>query len=111
MSLGNYYQPPLQWMNQQDNIFFQKWPDRQAHIRKPFGNESHEEFATLGPHEKLRRRIILYKVPADNAYVLKYGRKILKIPYLLFGDETVEDTDEILLPVIQGLMEQVRAQG
>jgi hypothetical protein len=33
---------------------------------------------------------------------------ILKIPFLLFGDETVEDRDSILLPILHELMEQAR---
>lgn len=31
---------------------------------------------------------------------------LMPIPFLLFGDETLENSDEILLPVIAGVMRE-----
>jgi len=107
-----------------DETFFQLFPDRNYHIRKPvkeitidkqraahFGDECEAEFRTLGPHPKNRRLIILYRVPRDNPYYDPQKRPLLKIPFLLFADETVEDTDEVLAPILHGIMEDARARG
>lgn len=100
-----------------DEQFFAQFPDRQARIRAPLhhieinrqraailGGECEAEFSRLGPHKKERRRIILYRVPRDNPYYDPEKPQILKIPMLLFADETVEDRDDVLLPIIHDLM-------
>lgn len=100
-----------------DEQFFATYPDRQARIRPPLhhieinrqraailGDECEAEFQQLGPHQKSRRRIILWRVPRDNRYYDPERPQILKIPMLLFADETVEDRDDVLLPVIHDLM-------
>ena len=101
--------PDAQWFNEH--------PDRFAHIRTPmltlgknkqrwvgYQDECEAEFRTLGEHQKHRRRILLWRVPSDNAYYNPDKPQLLKIPFLLFSDETVEDTDEVLLPIIHNLM-------
>jgi hypothetical protein len=100
---------PPQWLDQQDTLFFKLHPERRAHIRKALGAESEAEFRTLGDHERNRRRILLWRVPETNPYFeqLKQtqgGVPILKIPMLLFSDETVEDEDAVLLPMIHEIM-------
>jgi hypothetical protein len=100
-----------------DSEFFARHPDRYAHIRKPglelgrnqqrwigYVDECDNEFRTLGEHKRDRRRIILWRVPRDNCYYDPDKPQILKIPFLLFGDETVEDTDEVLLPIVHEIM-------
>jgi hypothetical protein len=99
-----------------DTQFFAQHPDRYARIRKPrmeltinnyrniLRSECEAEFRSLGDHNKDRRWIILWRVPPDNKYYDPDKPQILKIPFLLFADETVEDTDEILLPIIHELM-------
>jgi hypothetical protein len=100
-----------------DAQFFTDHPDRQAHIRVPvkmieknkqravrYGDECEAEFRTLGDHAKDRRRIILWRVPKDNPFYNPRQPQILKIPFLLFADETVEDTDAILLPIVHEIM-------
>lgn len=87
-----------------DADFFRKYPARRAHIRKAYENEQHGEFWSLGPHEKNRRRIILWRVPEGNPYYEPKKRPLLRIPFLAFADETIEDTDEILLPIIDEVM-------
>lgn len=97
-----------------DARFFQQHPDRQARIREPmFGphingqraikyqDESEELFRSLGPHPKHRRRILVWRTPADHP---THPNRLLQIPFLLNGDETVEDRDDILLPIIRELM-------
>ncbi len=104
----------------QDSQFFTQHPDRQAHIRKPefkpvrdkqgavrYLDEEELAFRRLGPHQKERRRILLYRVPADNPLFNPVERQILKIPFLAFADETIEDRDDILLPLIHRIMMDV----
>jgi hypothetical protein len=103
--------------NDPDVQFFQQHPDRQAHIRLPmrtletdkqratrYVDECAGEFWSLGEHRKDRRRILLWKVPSTNPAYDPDKRPVLKIPFLLFADETVEDRDDILLPIIHELM-------
>src|SRR5271166_3987775 len=100
-----------------DARWFSLHLDRQSHIRRPrqvlgkdrqrrvgYIDECYLEFRSLGDHRQDRRRIILWKVPRDNYFFNPDKPQILKIPFLLFSDETVEDTDEILLPIIHELM-------
>ena len=104
-----------------DEQWFQMHPDRQARIRLPiqvlvkskqrsvgYAAECWEEFATLGDHDRSRRRIILYRLPKDNPAYDPDKQPILKIPFLAFADETIEDTDEVLLPVIHEIMSDAR---
>lgn len=107
-----------------DEEFFTTFPDRQARIRTPimeivkdrqravkYVDECEHEFRTLGPHERNRRRILLWRVPPDNPHFDPKHPPILKIPFLLFADETVEDRDDILLPIIHQIMLDARAKA
>lgn len=100
-----------------DEQFFATYPDRQARIRNPilrlaassqrsvrYESECEGEFLSLGPHQRSRRRILLWRVPPDNPWYDPAKPPILKIPFLLFADETVEDRDDILLPIIHRIM-------
>ena len=108
-----------------DEEFFAQHPDRQARIREPHGpravrdkqrsvrylSECELEFRSLGPHNTSRRRLLLWRVPADNPHFDPLKPKILKIPFLLFADETVEDRDDILLPIIHEIMMEARGKA
>lgn len=89
-----------------DKRFFDTHADRQAHIRLPYQGEEHGAFWSLGDHNRARRRILLWRVPRDNPHYDRLKEPILKIPFLAFADETLEDTDDILLPIIQQIMEE-----
>ncbi len=112
--------------DQEDVRFFFQHPDRQAHIREPekaqevvidkqraalYVDEMEREFCSLGDHKKDRRRILLYRVPSDNPHYDPQRPQIMKIPFLLFSDETVEDRDDILLPILHEIMKSSRADG
>ena len=86
-----------------DKNFFCQHLDRKAHIRLPFENECAGEFWQMGEHNRTRRRILLCRCDAQGQF-LPEGR-VMKIPFLLFADETVEDRDDILLPIIQEIMQ------
>ena len=99
-----------------DVQFFSQHPDRRARIRLPgrelhkdqqrsvrYLSESELQFRSLGSHEPARRRIIVYRLAADHP---THPNHLLKIPFLLFADETVEDRDDILLPLVHQLMKK-----
>jgi hypothetical protein len=96
-----------------DEQFFAAYPDRQARIRMPYPHdEAHKEFHELGDHPAHRRRILLYKVPKENPLYDPKSPQILKIPFLAFVDEVLENSDEVLLPIISTIMmEQFQTQG
>jgi hypothetical protein len=90
----------------EDMQFFSDHPDRKSHIRKSEGKECIGEFWSLGPHSSDRRRILLWRVP--NGHPLKDRFPVLKIPFLAFADESIEDDDKILLPMIDEIMQNAR---
>lgn len=105
----------------QDAQFFTDHPDRQARIRAPSKvieingqrgasvvDEMRGEFWSLGDHDKSRRRIIVYRVPPDNPMYDPARPQLLKIPILLFADETITDEDSALLPEIHRIMLEAR---
>jgi hypothetical protein len=100
-----------------DALFFARHPMRYARIRRPlmvrarnaqravgFQDENEAEFQAIDPHDRAQRRIIVWRVPADNMYYDPEKPQLIKIPYLLYVDETLADTDEVLLPIIHALM-------
>ena len=106
-----------------DEQFFQIFPDRNYHIRKPvmelikdkqramrYVEECEAEFLSLGPHNKDRRRLILYRVPFDSPWYNPAKPPILKVPFLMFADESIEDDDATLGPILHGIMEDARAR-
>jgi hypothetical protein len=106
-----------------DEDFFQVFPDRNYHIRKPvkeividkqraahIGDECEAEFRSLGPHPKDRRRLILYRVPRDSPWFDPQKPPILKVPFLMFADESIEDDDATLAPILHGIMEDARSR-
>lgn len=104
-----------------DEQFFSQHPDRQARIRLPrkvptltpqravrMVDECEGEFWSLGEHNKQRRRIILWRVPKDRWHAIPNhdGKTtpVMKIPFLSFADEAIEDADATLLPIIDEIM-------
>ena len=99
-----------------DEQFFNQHRDRQARIRVP-GKEPYRDsqrgvryldeqelaFRSLGPHDPKRRRLLIWRAPADHP---THPNHLLKIPFLLFADETAEDRDDVLLPIIHEIMKQ-----
>ena len=90
-----------------DEAFFADHPDRHYRIRLPARGEYRNEFRSLGPHEEGRRRIIVSRVPMGMA--LRFGIKLMPIPFLAFADEEIADRDDVLGPIFRGIMEQAGA--
>ena len=108
-------------MDDPDVQFFKQHPDRRARIRVPgkvayknkqravqILDESEIEFRSLGPHHFSRRRIVVYRTPSDHP---SHPNHLIKIPFLLYADETVEDRDDILMPLVHQVMERERKKG
>lgn len=93
-----------------DKQFFTQHPDRQAHIRLPYRDECAGEYWSMGDHQRTRRRILLWRVPKNNPYWEKLKEPILKVPFLAFSDETIEDRDDVLLPIIEEIMQGALAR-
>jgi hypothetical protein len=87
--------------------FFEEHQDRNYHIRLPLTGEFEKEFISLGAHAIDRRRIIVKRL--DAAKVAAFGVKYMPIPFLLFADESIEDTDEVLAPIFDGIMREAAA--
>ena len=87
-----------------DEQWFRDHKDRECRIRLPEPGEKESDFRTLGYHQANRRRIIV--VRAHGALAKNLGIKVMRIPYLLFADETVEDTDQILAPIVHRVMQE-----
>lgn len=90
-----------------DRIFFEEHPDRKLRIREPIETEYQVEFRQFGLHELHRRRIIVSRIPA--AMAKRHNVDFMRIPFLLFADETVEDRDDILAPILAEIM--INARG
>lgn len=89
-----------------DAQFFAAHPDRKLRIREPVGRESEKEFLSLGQHQKHRRRIIVCRVASGMPTIMAnmFCVDFMRIPFLLFADETVEDRDDILAPILNEIM-------
>lgn len=87
---------------QSDALFFAQHRERKSHIRKSYIGECESKFQSLGWHEKDRRRILLCRVDFEGR-PLPEG-KVMRIPFLAFADETIEDRDDILIPIINEIM-------
>ncbi len=83
-----------------DTLFFQKHRGRHARIRKPFGNEAEDDYRQLGYHDPARRRMLVWKVPQDGPFP---GR-LIPVPIITGFDESIEDDDAILLPMLAEIM-------
>ncbi len=85
-----------------DGTYFLRWPDRRYHIRNAYKGENAGEFWALGPHDANRRRIILCRVDALQEPLP--DNKVMKIPFLAFADESIEDSDDVLFPIVRDIM-------
>lgn len=101
---------------QSDQQFFHRHRDRYSHIRKPWKmggiTECEQEFRSLGDHAVDRRHILLWRIPEDHPMFTRFPNHIQKIPFIAFMDETIEDRDDVLLPIIDGIMKDAaKKQG
>ena len=92
-----------------DRLFFSAHKDRRLRIRAPVDGEYLWEFRRFGMHQEHRRRIIVATLPKSLSK--RYDIDYIRIPMLLFSDETVEDRDDILGPILNELMRDAAARS
>ena len=112
-------------MDDQDAVFFLEHPDRQSRIRLPImgnvevnrrGNkvlhlaEEDLAFRSLGDHDPGRRRILVWRVPKNNPAYDPKMPKLMKVPFLAFADDSIEDDDATLLPILHAIMLEARSK-
>ena len=81
---------------------------RKAAMRTDRKPVERREFRGFGMHDETRRRVIVSRVAAGMAR--RHNIDFMRIPFLLFADETVEDTDEVLAPILDTIMREA-AEG
>jgi hypothetical protein len=83
----------------EDEIFFKEHPRRFFRIRDPRDDrEFSREFSTLGDHQIDRRAVIAVRTMGG----------VINIPFLRFADETIEDRDDVLKPIVDEMMGEAR---
>lgn len=90
-----------------DEQFFSQHPTRKTLIRPARDGEFRGEFASLGQHDATRRVVLCWR--SDPQPGFSRGM-IMKTPMVLFGDETVENEDSVLLPILHQLMADAAKQ-
>ena len=86
-----------------DEQFFAAHKDRAFRIRLPLPGEDELAYRSLGPHDPNRRRVIVMRVPDGP-----HRGMLMPLQLVLFADETVEDRDDVLLPIYHGIMLEAR---
>lgn len=89
-----------------DAAFFADHRDRMFRIRQPLAGEFESEFRSLGDHDASRRRVIVARAFGPLAKL--HGVKFMPAGMLLFADETVEDRDDVLMPIYNEIMHMQR---
>lgn len=84
----------------EDTRFFAMHRGRHARIRLPFGSEAEDDYRQLGPHDPARRRMLVWKVPQDGPF----SGRLISVPIVAGFDETIEDDDATLLPMLHEIM-------
>lgn len=59
-----------------------------------------QAFEVLGLHDRNRRRILTWKAPANGC--------LFRIPFVAHADETIENEDAILLPMLDDMMSEAK---
>ena len=87
-----------------DLRYFTQLPKRQTRLRTPAPGEFVTSWRLLGDHQPDRRRVLIWRVPADNPGRRLIEDGLMRIPILLRSDETVENDDATLLPILDAQM-------
>lgn len=97
-------------MANDDVIWFTQRAKRQARIRIPAPGEFEQAWEALGFHWPNRRRVLVWRIPKDNPGHRLIPDGLMRIPFLAFADETIEDSDSVLLPILDTIMKDAAAQ-
>ena len=105
MSRPSY--PPLN----DDVPWFHNHPHRETRVREPADREFIEEWRMLGMHHESRRRVLVWRVPENNPKRHLVADGLMRIPFLKYADETIEDNDAVLLAILDEMMKAEMANG
>lgn len=97
-------------MQTSDPGWFALHAKRQARIRDPFPDEFSHTWHHLGGHDAGRRRVLVWRVPGDNPGRHLVPDGLMRVPFLAFSDETIENSDAVLLPILDSIMKDAAAQ-
>lgn len=89
-----------------DAAWFREHRDRDYHIRLPAKGEFTAEWRYIGPHDADRRRVMIWRIPKNNPGRRAVPDGLMRVPFLAFSDETIEDTDAVLKPIMDGIMKE-----
>jgi len=103
---------------QSDEAWFREHPDRNFRIRAPKdAREFAYEFSSIGADNYPRERRAVIAMRSFTAGDEKmFGRpggllpRIMQIPFLKFADETIEDNDKTLAPIVREMMGQAKGR-
>jgi hypothetical protein len=87
-----------------DTLYFRQRPKRETRIRSPAPGEFEHAWRMLGMHNDDRRRVLVWRVPKNNPGRNTVPDGLMRIPFLANADETIEDDDRVLLPIMDDLM-------
>lgn len=96
-------------MGNDDVLWFRQRVERQARIRTPAPGEFDASWRYLGMHEANRRRVLVWRVPRDNPGRSKVPDGLMRVPFLAFADETIEDSDAVVLAILKQIMAEAAA--
>lgn len=99
--------PPLNF----DHEWFIDHGDRKTRIRLPGDGEFIEEWRMLGMHHESRRRVLVWRVPENNPKRRLVADGLMRIPFLKYADETIEDNDAVLLAILDEMMKAEMANA
>ncbi len=87
-----------------DVRWFRQRTRRNYRIRQPTEMEFDASFKQLGDHQVDRRRVIVWRVPSGNAGRRMVADGLMRIPFLLRSDESVDDSDEACERIMREIM-------
>jgi hypothetical protein len=90
-----------------DVIWFKQRQRRKARIRRPAAGEFDAAWRWLGDHDATRRHVVVAQCPRTPAT----PDGLMRVPFLAHGDETIEDSDEIGLRILDEIMKEAAKQN
>lgn len=87
-----------------DAIWFRLRTKRHYRIRLPAAGEFAASYQQLGDHQAERRWVIVWRVPNGNPGRAMVPDGLMRIPFLLRSDESVEDSDATGERIMQEIM-------
>lgn len=98
-------------MMNDDEHWFRLHPSRRSRIRPPVIGEFGAAWQMMGMHNITRRRVLVWRIPANNPGRGIIPDGLMRIPMLAHADETIENEDHTLLPMLDVMMKAAAGQA